>query len=1345
MTGYRIDLFKYMQIDEKMEKMEELLEIREYLEQTKRESGQTERERFLAYGEFDRIGFEKVTRFSRFRDIPEKSRAWVGDRQTLLAYDISCPEDKNVVIYEDCDFYERREGELLRSERLFLGMTILQFKDSIKKKAEEKDFWSTCKEELLRIVENSKAEVVSSVLGILGSFGLVILWLADQYKDVLKLVTEIRRKDITEKGGTGNKSVFLSAYTIFAQNHPYGKDWEEKKRKVEGEAVLSLTLKKGVSNEIVKTLEDWRLQGTEIYHSAGEHDVIIRMKSADAFDIFTGVGKLHYKGDFVKMYILQASLRLCEELGSNQYDDSDEAGKGNAEQGDQQKDQYLPELQSIQEKYLILRKELKNRFPSTAGMVDTLDWLHSDYMSKISVASNEMWANDFSYQFLKILECLIEFVEDIDEVSMRREEALQIINDLVGDFERQISHIAESNNLVLGTPVCQFRYMGQNNLTLYAYFGMIKEILNFVYDNQKVNGQAEIIPLLVIDMIPIIGSSLFIDCNGNKDDARILSVNLPMLSLYDPVGYYPYLIHEIFHYVVPKDRYVRNEIIACLICTEMLESISETILIKKLELEDATSNKELESRLRSTLLPYVYDFVIEYRKKHGEKREVAEGTTRDEIDGTTEVAGRSEVEIFREWRDWINQGKLMDLINNPVYLFFASLYKEEESLSKKMEKWINDSKIKSEAKFKEKITCFFAELESIAQNSTGTEEISFRALMDLTDESNFISAYDLIYYVKEALADVSMVVLADMGFSEYLLLFTKVKKELLIDIDIEKGLLADSDVENINPQDVIRVGIVCDYFCENRVGDDINLGTMEGEEESFIDMYCGLYYNEHKNENRQERLKELCGKAERWFQYWKVCFKVYCRMYRLYSMCFEKLRHQLLTVGENVKRGEGKASTYWKRYVRELREYGKYVRTRFGEERQWKERRKSFENQVFDINVDLIQSFQSQKNFKELNEVRERRIKEEKKTIYENPQNLLEELKVSGIQPSKDVWAERKYLWKYQIRSVGQLGELTAKIAEELKKSAVRILGKNQYPIWYRGQQSEDYVLLPSIMRTYKEQKRKQSANSAFSLGRYIRNKYEEFRFRADGRLEAAEWASYKNADYIALMQHYSVASNFLDWTEDALSALYFALEGFLDETARRTDKNAALYIFSPSLYNHARKRMLLVLGGRDGRKLELEEKIFGTAQDGIPHLNAPFNDGQYDMYLLGCSEHMDNNNDPYPDAERYNEKLMYYTPLAVYVSRLNKRIQAQSGNFLAFNIHTSPDHNDEFSYVSLEEIQKFYLGDFKDSEEKCPFLYKVTIDKTERERIASWVRAFGMTKEKCYPELSNIGERIMN
>lgn len=108
MAGYCIELYKYMRIDENQSKKERLLERRK--DAVPGIGNQDRHEKFLAFGEFDRIGFSEVKKFSKFRDVSESARSWIGDRQMLLVYHI-CEGDfgenlQDRVFYQDGNFLE---------------------------------------------------------------------------------------------------------------------------------------------------------------------------------------------------------------------------------------------------------------------------------------------------------------------------------------------------------------------------------------------------------------------------------------------------------------------------------------------------------------------------------------------------------------------------------------------------------------------------------------------------------------------------------------------------------------------------------------------------------------------------------------------------------------------------------------------------------------------------------------------------------------------------------------------------------------------------------------------------------------------------------------------------------------------------------------------------------------------------------------------------------------------------------------------------------------------------------------------------------------------------------------
>ena len=103
----------------------------------------------------------------------------------------------------------------------------------------------------------------------------------------------------------------------------------------------------------------------------------------------------------------------------------------------------------------------------------------------------------------------------------------------------------------------------------------------------------------------------------------------------------------------------------------------------------------------------------------------------------------------------------------------------------------------------------------------------------------------------------------------------------------------------------------------------------------------------------------------------------------------------------------------------------------------------------------------------------------------------------------------------------------------------------------------------------------------------------------------------------------------------------------------------------------------------------------------------------------------------------------MAFLPLAIYTSRLNPRIRSQSGIFVAYNLYTEPSCNiDSYSYMDIEKVQEYYLHTCKRAN-KEHFLYKIIVDKLAAKEIAESLVRMGISKERVYPELANIGEKV--
>lgn len=158
--------------------------------------------------------------------------------------------------------------------------------------------------------------------------------------------------------------------------------------------------------------------------------------------------------------------------------------------------------------------------------------------------------------------------------------------------------------------------------------------------------------------------------------------------------------------------------------------------------------------------------------------------------------------------------------------------------------------------------------------------------------------------------------------------------------------------------------------------------------------------------------------------------------------------------------------------------------------------------------------------------------------------------------------------------------------------------------IWFRGQSVSSWKLKPTYLR------RKNNASEFTIISRFKQN--------------ASLLISHpplKYFDWLFQMQHYGVPTRLLDWTESALTALYFAVE---DESHSRSD--GALWMLLPT-------------------ELNKNAKIYSDENFYIPSFD--------DEILLSHNPETLN-----------REKTTRLLPLAAIASRNNSRMQAQLGVF---------------------------------------------------------------------------------
>lgn len=183
---------------------------------------------------------------------------------------------------------------------------------------------------------------------------------------------------------------------------------------------------------------------------------------------------------------------------------------------------------------------------------------------------------------------------------------------------------------------------------------------------------------------------------------------------------------------------------------------------------------------------------------------------------------------------------------------------------------------------------------------------------------------------------------------------------------------------------------------------------------------------------------------------------------------------------------------------------------------------------------------------------------------------------------------------RYPEDSIDSIGKLI-----DLLKNHTKDLG---CPVWYRGQSKSEWRLEPKLLR-----------DGGGQPETYLIN-----RFKQNATLLLSQLPK-NNFDWLFLMQHYSMATRLLDWTESPLVALYFAVY-------ENADREGALWVLLPTILN---------------------EK--SNYRPDYPQEVPSFEDEHLINYL------------PETIARERHSRLL---PLAAIAPRNNPRIQAQQGVF---------------------------------------------------------------------------------
>ena len=1418
---------------------------------------------FLAFGDFDLLEFIKVNTFREYYDVSTKAKQWLGKRQSVLLYDISQPIGAEYKEFVKPEIYNQRIATtMLYNENKeswvsaanpeapldgrFICLSMLSITNEINQHFPGTIFLL----KLLRLQIHELLSKINSTLQthihceVFGSFNaaeLGIVFVSDEYVDAIRLLDSI--KHIKVRDSTGNEHpVFLNCFSTIGFRDDLAAKIEH--LTVKGRARVQVAIHdltdshdklKELACKIVEADDD-----SKVFFSVGEYDFVVEVSAKRAIQLISPEGELAIatKNPDGKSFqdipreILRSNIRLLystddvtaldnklNELKKDGYfvimiESVFDTSKTVPFEKDELIDDKNVSCKTLGNEtyYIKIREALKKRICSSAGAVDTLDMLYTDYKSVLTGAYNATWVSDLHRQFKSILHAINLMIESKD-----MEWDWSDFHDVTNAFKQQTYHLSQSSRHFFDVPSCHLRSTGQYDFLMHTCYGITKKIIEIIYRLQCTDSQSELVPFITVNTVPQVTTELFFEV-GSNSGMRTINLNIPNSIIFNPHRCIGYLTHELFHYAVPIDRNERNYRLALLYLTQIfkfqvLHELKD-LLITGMDLEADNTLEQIfiskddvfngmhsfSVKLLSISLPDAVDANLTM----GIEEFILELISRHYDDCVYKHIMHAHGGIRNKFEAAVLQFAYEEKSNNLFTLIFKqcfeNLYVNAEKLKEKLGK--NLSKLTRN---------FLQRLEYCKNNTekfnTYVSEIEKKRVLSKSAKLNMNQKSDFNYILEpcrtslnEACADVAMISLNNMTLTDYLVFCVQNMKDRFESANND-SLLSIMEQEH---EQKLKIAMVTEYFYNKATrGWELqkrhrhNITLTEEAEKDFRRIYTWFYIPGRITNPKQTLADELknsglsyrwvCAEDERrlqneatgWIQFFTECFYYFKRDYAVYcDDCFtpvldnynvclrlDKLTDttpKTLQSKEAVVKAIDTFQTIqdnYKNLLKILPDLSVFVSSLPEDASQISHGTHcgsygDFTDAFFAQNIAVADSFQRQYTLAELgsinNTVRSSLLRTRTKWSPKVPDKFTD--KPCTVIPEKNTANETEFT----VKSLNELMFYLRYCSTQLKNNAQKCGVKTKDFLWFRGHSSTEYKMLPSIIRKYNNQK--QSCYQ--SLRNYQLGEYEEFKFRADGASEMPTGVRFTHSDYIALMQHYAVPTNFLDWTENVATSLYFALESHFDYrdkkilAAKGYDRDAALYIFSPGLYNYLRnekiKKALLNIHSDDGNKYKSYFPKELSHINTIPNLSTNHNEKLLSMYILGSEEFdefwrkevfdIGKSAEDIFKSEPYLKQLCL--PMAVWTSRLNSRIKTQSGCFVAFNLYCPPiqSENDDspFNYCDLQQIQKEYFNEINHE-----FLYKIIINKSCCEEIVQWLKATGISRENIYPELERLKERF--
>lgn len=258
----------------------------------------------------------------------------------------------------------------------------------------------------------------------------------------------------------------------------------------------------------------------------------------------------------------------------------------------------------------------------------------------------------------------------------------------------------------------------------------------------------------------------------------------------------------------------------------------------------------------------------------------------------------------------------------------------------------------------------------------------------------------------------------------------------------------------------------------------------------------------------------------------------------------------------------------------------------------------------------------------------------------------------------------------------------TVRSLSEYVQTVGRCCAEAATPLWFRGISKDTHRLVPSLFRGFGHHSEQELREREAALNRRFRDR--SMPFSPQGRDESADTTPVQSWWRLFTMQHYGVPTRLLDWSENAVTALCFAVFGNGAESG-----DAVVWMLNPGTWNRR----------------------------GNMNLRAP----------LSVDEHLAW---PYAPLPSTHQHVDTHWPLAVYGMHNNPRIVLQQGTFVVF----APGRAQSMEEHALSS----------NNQDQSP-LRAVVIARESVKQIAADLRSLGFITSSLYPDLGGLASDLKN